>query len=115
MGLRGSSLISQPARTGISDLRDHRVFIAVHAGEECLALFNGSQQIAANFILDGARSAARVEIGNALELAQGARFRMSRRLCRCAYSHWSLFREPARSARTAANLVRVRYPRRAGA
>src|SRR6266581_4732409 len=80
MGFRGSSLISQPARTGISgsrrlmspqdaalglasqakqneivageqgidDLRDHRVFIAVHAGEERLLLFNGSQQIAAD-------------------------------------------------------------------
>src|SRR6267378_3361523 len=73
MGFRGSSLISQAEKNeivareqGIDDLRDYGVFIAVHAGEEGLALFDGAEQIAAEFILDGARSAAGIEIGNAL-------------------------------------------------
>src|SRR5438874_9073015 len=107
MGLNGSSLISQPATTGISgssklikprknaalglpaeseqneivprqqrvhDLRNYRVFIAMNAGEERLALFQSAQQIPADFALHGARSAARIEIGDAPEFAQPAWF-----------------------------------------
>src|SRR5712692_5509141 len=51
---------------GIDDLRDDGVFIAVHAREKRLALFDGAKQIATELILNGAGSAARIEIGDAL-------------------------------------------------
>ena len=65
---------------GVDDLRDDRVFVSMDTGEERIALLDGAQQIAAELVLDGARSAARIKIGNALELTEGARFRMRRRL-----------------------------------
>ena len=51
---------------GIDDLRDDGVIVAVDTGEERLALFDGTEQIAAELILDRARCTARIEIGNAL-------------------------------------------------
>jgi len=39
---------------GVDDLRDDGVFVAVDAGEKRFALFDGTKQIAADFILDGA-------------------------------------------------------------
>jgi len=47
-------------------LRDDGVFIAVHAREERLALFDSAKQIATQLIFHGARSAARIKIRNAL-------------------------------------------------
>ena len=72
---------------GIDDLRDDGVFVAVDAGEERFALFDGAEEIAAKFVFDGARGAARVEVGDALEIAESARFRMSGRLHGGACGH----------------------------
>ena len=65
---------------GVYDLRDHGVFVAVDARKKPLTLFDGAQKIAANFIFDGARSAVRIEVGDTLELTDGARLRMHRRM-----------------------------------
>src|SRR5437879_5242978 len=54
-----------PREKRIHDLRNNRVFISVDAGEEGFALFDGPEQIAAEFILDGAACAARIKIRNA--------------------------------------------------
>jgi len=54
-----------PREKRIHDLRNNRVFIPVDAREEGLALFDGPEQIAAEFILDEAACAARIKIRNA--------------------------------------------------
>jgi hypothetical protein len=46
----------------------------VDAGEEGVALFYGAEEIAAELVLNGAGGAARVEVWDALEIAEGARF-----------------------------------------
>src|SRR6266851_2439167 len=51
---------------GIDDLRNDSVFVAVDAGEKRFALFDGTEQIAAELILNGAGCAAGIKIGNAL-------------------------------------------------
>src|SRR5712692_7451865 len=56
---------------GIDDLRDNGVFVAVDAGKKRFALFDGTKQIAAELILNGAGGTAGIKIRNALQFAQG--------------------------------------------
>ena len=66
---------------GIDDLRDDRVFVSVDTWKEGFAFLDGAQQIAADLIFDRTRHAARVKIRNTLQLADGARFQLTRRMC----------------------------------
>ncbi len=66
---------------GIDDLRDDRVFVSVDTWKEGLAFLDGAQQIAADLIFDRTRHAAWVKIRNTLQLADGARFQLTRRMC----------------------------------
>src|SRR5712664_3197767 len=88
----------------VDDLRDDGVFVAVDAGKQRLALFDGAEQIAADFVFHGEGGAARVEVRNAPELAERARFRLSGRLHKSAGRHGVPFREP-RSGRGPHKLV----------
>src|SRR5216684_6090478 len=61
---------------GIDNLRDDGVLVAVDAGKKRFALFDGTKQIAAELILNGAGGTAGIKIRNALQFAQGTRFGM---------------------------------------
>jgi phage/plasmid primase-like uncharacterized protein len=70
---------------GIDDLRDDGIFVAVDAAKKRFALFDGAEEIAANFVLDG-DGRARVEIRNAAQFAESpwlgqSRFRRNRSAC----------------------------------
>jgi hypothetical protein len=54
-------------------LRDDGVVIAVNTREEGFAFFDGAQKIAAEFGLDGERSAPGIKIRDAFEFAESAR------------------------------------------
>src|SRR6266849_347119 len=99
----------------IDDLRDDGVFVTMHAGKEGLASFDGTQEIAAQLILDGAGNATRIEIGNELEFPECARFRVSRRLHGLACRHYDPIPRPDRTETHQTSSSRVRCRRRAGA
>src|SRR4029077_9168867 len=65
-------------KQGVDDLRNHGVFVTVHAGEKRFTVLDGAQQILTNLVFHGARSAARVEIRNAFKLAKSAWLGMCR-------------------------------------
>src|SRR6266404_1227329 len=88
----------------VDDLRDDGVFVAVDAGKQRFALFDGAKEIAADFVFHGDGGAARVEVRDAPELAERARFRLSGRLHKSAGRHGVPFREP-RSGRGPHKLV----------
>ena len=63
-----------PGKQRVHDLRDDGVFVAVNAGEERLAAFDGAQEISANFVLHGARGGTRIEIRNTAQFAESGGF-----------------------------------------
>ncbi len=64
----------------VDDLRNHCIFVSVHAGKERLVFLDGAQQIAAKFVLDGNGSGSRIEVRNAAQFTQRAGFGMARTL-----------------------------------
>src|SRR6266404_597309 len=78
----------------VDDLRDDGVFVAVDAGKQRFTFFDGAKEIAADFVFHGEGGAARVKVGDALELAERAWFRLSGRLHKSASRHGVPFREP---------------------
>ncbi len=71
-----------PRQYGVDDLRDDRVVVAVHAGEQLLAGFDGAKQVLPHLIFDSAPGAASVEAGAFLQLAECFRFS-----CRSRHGH----------------------------
>src|SRR5277367_2507594 len=59
---------------GIDDLRHNGVFITVDTGKERLVFLHGAEEVAADLVLYRKRSGACVEIRDALEFAERARF-----------------------------------------
>jgi len=76
----------------VDDLRNDGVFVAVDAGKQSVAFFDGAQQVAAKFVLYGNRSGARVVIRNAAQLTDGARLVVRGPAGDgCACGHWAPF------------------------
>src|SRR5712671_2023887 len=76
----------------VNDLRNDSVFVAVNAGKQSVAFFDGAQQVAAKFVLYGNRSGARIVVWNAAQLTDGARLVVRGPAgdgCTCG--HWAPF------------------------